>query len=163
MKRLAVVMSLVLLACSGIVFLQTNASEETDQGTLTAPGLDSVEAEGAELAHPDALEPPAEKDPAEELPEGAEAQPIGWGTDPCPPTSSCGPDCHPVPPQLGQCTTSNTGENACGWDGTIQNPPEFSCPKHTTIHVRICPCEGDPLPGGGVQVCATQNQSLVCL
>ena len=96
------------------------------------------------------------------LPGETNLEPMGHAggdpTDPCPSTNAgcgvtgCGTD-------FFNCTYSNTGAHACGWDGSIQNPPEFSCPKTKTVHVRACPC----VPQYPGQLCLNEGRSLVCL
>jgi hypothetical protein len=92
---------------------------------------------------------------------GADLQATHEGnpTLPCPSTHHCALSengCHPGT----NCSSVDTGEHACGWDGTL-NPPEFSCTKTTTIRIVTCNCvspEGcDPCP-----LCGGTSVRLIC-
>jgi hypothetical protein len=128
MKRVFLIASLVLLVGASGLYLATEQPEQ-----------------------------PRPQEPAEAagvgLPEDVELHAVG-GAPECAPTYPCGHGCHALFP----CEEIDTGQNVCGWDGTIGDPPDFTCKPPATIHVRSCSCAPDE-PGG---VCVSSSQSLFC-
>jgi hypothetical protein len=158
MRRLTVftMISLAILSAGALLAAEATPTGKAVSATETA----AVPAKAATPAAAPAQVPGPAKEldvDLSQLSPGKDAQPAS-PTDPCPPH---GGTCESYGCSSSNCSNQDTGENACGWDGTF-NPPEFQCPNKEHINVRTCTCNTPPNCFPHCPLCPNHSQTLVC-